>query len=179
MTHTSRYLSFALAALLPWTTALAKDPRKAELVLKDMAGNTARLSDLRGKIVVLNFWATWCGPCKAEIPMLVGAAKKYGPRGVVFIAASLDEPKTRSRVPDFVAAHGMTFPVWVGADADDLDRLAMGPAVPATAVLDADGHIVARVWGQLREEEVCERLDWLLGPRTGPAPPSLVKHLDR
>src|SRR5262245_17329579 len=176
MTIKSRYLSFVLAALLPWTAALAKDPPKAELVLKDMAGKTIRLSDQRGKIVVLNFWATWCGPCKAEIPMLVDAAKKYGPQGVVFIAASLDEPKTRSRIPDFVAAHGMTFPVWVGVGAEDLDRLAMGPAVPATAFLDAEGHIVARVWGQLREEEICERLDWLLGPRTGPAPPSLVKH---
>lgn len=179
MTPKPCYLSFVLAALLLWTVVLAKDPPKAELVLKDTVGKTVRLSDLRGKIVVLNFWAAWCVPCKAEIPMLADAAKKYGSAGVVFVAASLDEPKTRSRLPDFVAAHGMTFPVWVGASVGDLDRLAMGPAVPATAFLDAEGHIVARVWGQLRDEEVYERLDWLLGPRTGPAPQALVKHLDR
>jgi len=177
---TRKSLSYAFAALL--TVAAvgpAKDPPKAELVLKDVNGQRVRLSELRGKIVVLNFWATWCGPCKAELPLLVDAAKKYSPRGVVFIAASLDDAKSRSKVPEFVAAHGIDFPVWVGAGADDLDRLAMGPAVPATAILDAEGRIVARVWGQLREEELCERLDWLLGPRSDPAPPSLVKHLEK
>src|ERR1051325_6896929 len=129
--------------ILPWAVAVAallspaKDLPKAELGLKDSSGQRVRLSDLRGKLVVLNFWATWCGPCKAEMPMLVEAEKKYGSRGVVFIGASLDEPKTRSKIPEFLAAHQVAFPVWVGASGDDLDRLGMGPAGPATPVLDA------------------------------------------
>ncbi len=157
---------------------LAKDPPKAELVLKDSAGERSRLSDLRGKVVVLNFWATWCGPCKAELPLLVEAEKKYAPRGVVFIAASLDEPKSRPRIPEFLANYHVGFPVWVGANSDDLDRLGMGPAVPATALIGAEGRIVFRLLGQMREEELHERLDWLTGPKTGPPPSSLIKHLE-
>jgi thiol-disulfide isomerase/thioredoxin len=156
----------------------AKDPPRAELNLKDLNGQKVRLSELRGKIVVLNFWATWCGPCNAEMPMLVEFGKKYSLQGVVFIGASLDEPKTRSRIPAFLAEHGIEFPVWIGATGNDLDRLDMGPAVPATAFLDAEGRIVSRVQGQIRREEVVERLDWLTGLRTTAAPAVLVKHLE-
>src|SRR5436305_11823937 len=81
------------AALLVPLAALSKDAPKAELNLKNADGQRVRLSELRGKPVVLNFWATWCGPCKAEMPMLVEAEKTYGGRGIVFIAASLDEAK--------------------------------------------------------------------------------------
>src|SRR5690242_711151 len=90
-------------------------PPKTDLALKDAEGHRVRLSDYRGKAVVLNFWATWCGPCNAEMPALVEAEKIYGPRGVVFIAASLDDAKTKAKIPDFVSKYHVTFPVWVGA----------------------------------------------------------------
>jgi thiol-disulfide isomerase/thioredoxin len=154
-------------------------PPKADLTLKDSEGHRVRLSDYRGKVVVLNFWATWCGPCNAEMPALVEAEKNYGTRGVVFIGASLDDAKSKSKIPEFLGKYHVTFPIWLGATADDLAKLAMGPAVPATAFFDQEGHIVSRIWGQFREEEVKERLEWLTGPRTGPAPPALVKHLDQ
>ena len=153
-------------------------PRKVELTLKDMAGHRVRLSEFRGKVVVLNFWATWCGPCKAEMPALVAAEKDYASRGVVFVGASLDESKTRSQIPVFLSKYEVKFPVWVGATADDLAKLEMGPAVPATAFIDAEGQILFRVWGQFRDAEVKERLEWLTGPRTGPPPSALVKHLE-
>jgi thiol-disulfide isomerase/thioredoxin len=176
----SRRLPSALLAaglLLP-SPGPAKDPPKAELVLKDTHGQRVRLSDLRGKVVVLNFWATWCGPCNAEMPMLVEAEKEYGPRSVAFIGASLDEPKGQSKIPGFLATRHIGFPVWIGANGDDLDRLGLGVAVPATAFLDAEGHILARILGQMRGEEVRERLDWLTGPKTAPPPNPLVKHLE-
>jgi len=159
-------------------TGLPKELPKADLTLKDMNGQRVRLRDYRGKIVVLNFWATWCGPCKAELPLLVEAEKDYSSRGVVFLAASLDDEKTRRQVPAFISAHQLSFPVWLGATGDDLAKLGMGEAVPATAFLDQEGHIVARVLGQLRKEEVKERLEWLTGDRTAPAPPAVVKHLE-
>src|SRR5580658_8614207 len=110
----------------------AKEAPKSDLTLKDAGGQKVRLRDLRGKIVVLNFWATWCGPCKAEMPMLVEMEKQYRGLGVVFIAASLDDAKSRAKIPAFVAEHQIGFPVWYGATAEDLDRLKLGDAVPAT-----------------------------------------------
>jgi hypothetical protein len=88
----------------------------------------------------------------------------------------LDDGKSRSQIPAFVNKHHVGFPVWLGATADDLDRLGMGLAVPATAFLDQEGHIVSRVHGQIREEELKERLEWLLGSGTAPAPPAFIRH---
>jgi thiol-disulfide isomerase/thioredoxin len=166
-------LSLSLAALA------AKATRQADLNLKDTSGQHVRLRDYRGKVVVVNFWATWCGPCKEEMPLLVSADKEYGPRGVVFIAVSLDDPKNTREILAFLKARNVNFPAWVGATSDDLERLEMGPAVPATAFLDAEGQIVARVQGQIRQAELTERLDWLTGAYTGNPPDAVVKHLEK
>ena len=74
---------------------------------------------------------------------------------------------------------GVRFPVWLGAGPDDLSKLGMGEAVPDTAFLDQDGIIFARVRGEIRKAEVEERLQWITGDRTGPAPKALVIHLDK
>ena len=151
---------------------------KAGLTARDMGGKRVHLRDYHGKIVVLNFWATWCGPCREELPMLVASASEYAGRGVQFIAVSLDDSKGMRHVPEFVTRYHIDFPVLVGATADDLDRLKMGPAVPATAFFDQEGHIVARVSGEIRKTELQQRIDWLLGDRKSPAPEPFVSHLD-
>jgi len=165
--------------LLASALAPAADAPQADLTLKDAGGQKVRLRDLRGKVVVLNFWATWCGPCNAEMPMLVEMEKQYAGRGVVFIGASLDDAKSKGKIPAFLSEHKIGFSVWYSATAEDMDQLKMGDAVPATAFLDAEGHIVARIMGQARPEEVTERLDWLTGGKAGPAPPAVVKHLEK
>jgi thiol-disulfide isomerase/thioredoxin len=167
------------AALLAAGLALAADVPKADLTLNDAAGRKVKLRDLRGKPVVLNFWATWCGPCAAELSMLAEMEKEYGGRGAVFIGASMDDAKTAGKAPAFLAEHHVGFPIWYGATADDLDQFKLGNAVPATAFLDAEGRIVARILGQPRPEEVRERLDWLTGDRSGPAPRPLARHLEK
>jgi thiol-disulfide isomerase/thioredoxin len=154
--------------------AVGQTPR-AELNLKSMDGQHVRLSDYRGKVVVLNFWATWCAPCAAEIPMLVQAEKYYNPKGVVFIAASVDDRKSKKSVPNFVNRYSVGFPVWLDATTRDLSRLGMGAAVPATLFLDRQGRIAASVEGQMREGDLRERLDWLLGGRSGPPPPAALR----
>ena len=154
--------------------AAGQAPR-AQLSLRSIDGQHVRLSDYRGKVVVLNFWATWCIPCAAELPMLVQAEKYYNPKGVVFIAASVDDGKSKKSVPNFVNKYNVGFPVWLDATTGDLLRLGMGAAVPATAFLDQEGRIVARVEGQMREGDLRERIDWLLGDRIGPAPPAALR----
>jgi thiol-disulfide isomerase/thioredoxin len=167
---------FALSALAA-ALAVSADLPKADLTLKDAQDQKVRLRDLRGKPLLLNFWATWCGPCKAEMPMLVELEKQYRGQGVVFIAVSLDDAKSKAKIPAFVAENQIGFPVWYGATSDDLDRLKLGGAVPATVFLDSEGHIVARILGQARREEVKERLDWLTGDKSGEPPQAVVKHL--
>jgi thiol-disulfide isomerase/thioredoxin len=168
---------FLAVTMLPLNGA--KEPAPADLTLKDARGQKVRLRDYRGKIVILNFWATWCKPCNEEMPLLVEAEKTYGSRGVVFLGASLDDDKSKKLVPVFLNKYQIGFPIWYDATPDDLQRLKMGPAVPATAFLDQEGHILMRIEGQMRQEELKERLEWLTGDRTGPAPQPLVTHLEK
>jgi thiol-disulfide isomerase/thioredoxin len=157
--------------------AIAKNLRPVDLPLKDLKGQKVHLRDYRGKVVVLNFWATWCVPCREEMPMFVEMEKEYGPRGVVFVAASLDDRESRPKIPDFIAKFNIGFPVLTGASTMDLDDLKLGQALPATAFLDQEGRIVARVLGQAQKGDLKERLDWLTGDRSGPAPNPVVQHL--
>jgi thiol-disulfide isomerase/thioredoxin len=166
-----------ISALLVSAIGLAGDSRPVSLPFKDMDGKKVNVRDLRGKIVVLNFWATWCVPCKAEMPMLVEAEKEYAPKGVQFIAVSLDDRQTRPKIPDFIGEFKIGFPVWVGASTMDLEDLKLGEALPATAFLDRQGNIAARVLGQIPKDELLERLTWLTGDRKGPAPNPLVRHV--
>ena len=150
--------------------------RAPNLELKDLAGKTEKVSDLRGSIAVINFWATWCVPCREELPLLGKLEKEYAGKNVRFIAASADEAKNRAALERFVSAHQIGMEVWVGADLDMLERAGLGNELPATLIVDEEGQVVARVLGEAREEDIRLPLDWLLGGRSGPAPAPQVKH---
>jgi thiol-disulfide isomerase/thioredoxin len=168
-----------LLATIPFAFSGPKKASPVDLTLTGLDGKRVHLRDQRGNIVVLNFWATWCGACKEEMPMLVEAQKTWGPKGVIFLGASLDDKGTKKDVPEFIRKFQITFPVWLGAGPDDLAKLGMGEAVPDTAFLDQDGIVFARVRGEIRKAELEERLDWITGDRTRPAPQALVIHLDQ
>jgi thiol-disulfide isomerase/thioredoxin len=87
-------------ALLPG--ALPKPPAKAHLKLKDLDGKSVRVQDLQGRIVVLNFWATWCRPCWEELPLMVRSSREYAGRDVLFVGVSIDVPKGIKSIPGLI-----------------------------------------------------------------------------
>jgi thiol-disulfide isomerase/thioredoxin len=143
--------------------------------LKDLSGAPHRLADLRGSIVVFNFWATWCGPCRAELPMLTSLSREYRAKNVRFIAASADAPKTRDKIGPFLSENVITLDVWVGADLDMLEHAGLGNVLPGTLIIDDQGDVVARIMGQAREEDIRQPLDWLLSGKSGTPPQPLTK----
>ena len=163
----------ALLLITVGSAFAARNVRK--LTLRDLNGNKARLSDYQGRIVVLNFWATWCGPCKEELPRLARMADQYAAKNVAFVLASIDEQKKLEAVRDFVAQQKVSLPVWVGADVDLLEQLSGTNVVPATLIIDDKGEIVRAINGEAREEDVKEAVEWLLRGKKGEAPAERVK----
>lgn len=159
-------------SLCTWTFA-AKNVHK--IVLRDLDGNKVRLSDFQGRIVVLNFWATWCGPCKEELPRLSTISQDYAERNVSFLLASIDEQKKLPAVKNYVTQQNITLPVLVGASTDLLNDISGTYVVPATLIVDPDGQIVRAINGEARVEDVKEAVDWLLSGKKGPAPEARVK----
>lgn len=171
-----RTLPSLLTLLVCLITPAAQAKRAPNIQLKDLSGNAHRLADLRGSIVVLNFWATWCGPCREELPMLSRLNEQYSAKKVHFIAASADKPEDRRKVDEYLKQNNPTLDVWLGADLDMLESAGLGDVLPGTLILDEQGEVVTRIMGQAREEDVKAPLDWLLGSKAGPAPPALVRH---
>ena len=166
-----------LLTLVSARPAWVEQEQPVELRFHDLYGRAQSVESFRGKIVVVNFWATWCVPCAHEMPMLVQLEKKYADQGVAVIGVTLDDAKTVSGVPKFIRKKKITFPIWVGATADDLARLGLGQALPATLFLDKQGNAAGRVLGELREKGLRHRVEWMLGHHSGTPPPPLENHL--
>lgn len=131
------------------------------------AGEKVRLHELRGRPVVLNFWATWCGPCKVEIPMLQAAYDATDRTGFHLLAVT-DEGQ--SIVRDFIAAENMSFPVLFDVGGRAGSRYGI-QAIPTTIFIDADGVVAARHTGVLTAEMIQAYLDQMMvAPE--PAPPA-------
>ncbi len=118
--------------------------------LKDMNGRDVRLADFKGKPIILNFWATWCGPCKAEIPDLLAFAHAHKD-AVTVLGISIDD--SPEDLKPFVAEHQMDYPVLVGLGHDELlDAFDAAFAVPISWVIRPDGTVQAKGIGpQTRE----------------------------
>ena len=127
-----------------------------------------------GKILVVNFWATWCAPCRKEIPLLVGVQSEYGLRGVQVVGPSIDEPEDREEAERFTRDMRVNYPVLYGHTTEDMKPLGLATAIPATAIFDRDGRRAFRIIGEVPEEAIRSRLDWLLSDRTAAAPPELI-----
>jgi thiol-disulfide isomerase/thioredoxin len=131
--------------------------------LKDMNGVDVKLASFKGKPIVLNFWATWCGPCRAEIPSLVELNTQYGQEGkdVVILGISVDDPV--EKLKPYASQMKMNYPVLVGAGRDDVQD-AFGPlwGIPVTVFIDRDGKIAKKHSGIASKEQFEQEIKALL-----------------
>ena len=124
------------------------------LVLTGLDGKSVRVDSLLAKgPVVLNFWATWCKPCKVEMPYLEKVQEELGPSGVHFAAISLDSRRSEKRVAEYLEKYGVTLPVYLDPEAR-LAKLFRVAAIPTTVVLGQDGKIHHQTRGFRRGDEV-------------------------
>ncbi len=155
--------------------SLAAPRTVPDLSLKDLSGQKQKLSSLRGNIVVLSFWATWCGPCQEELPRLSRLNATYVGKPVRFIAVSIDEAKSRNQISSFLEQRDIHLPVWTGATPDTMEQVGLTNIVPSTLILDQDGRPITRITGEAHMSDISSRLDWLLNHRPGPAPEPVLK----
>ena len=141
----------------------------AVLALKDLTGADQSLAGYRGRVVVLNFWATWCEPCKKEMPDLSAIQNDYAALGVQVIGAAGDEAAESAKVLKFIREFKVNFPIWVGAKTEDMERFGVGTVLPATVIVDRDGKIVWREIGIVKPVELRKKLDSLLLPKVNEA----------
>lgn len=140
--------------------------REAELVLTDLFGVQQKLSSLRGRIVVLNFWATWCGPCRKEMPDLTRIQNQYAAFGVQVVGATADTMAESKAVRQFIKDVPVNFPIWLGATKEQMAAFGLGPALPGTAIIGRDGKIVATFPGVITHEAIKKHLDKLVAEAT-------------
>jgi peroxiredoxin len=133
--------------------AATKGHSAPDFVLTDLQGRTVKLSDLRGKAVVLNFWATWCPPCKEEIPWFVELQKRYGSQGLQIVGVSMDDDRDQKDVEKFAAANSINYPVLLGKE-NVAEQYGGIDYLPTTFYIDRDGIVMDRVFGQPGRDEI-------------------------
>ena len=128
----------------------------------DRDGNRIKLSDMRGKPVVLNFWASWCGPCKSEMPDFEEAYKEYG-GDITFMIVNLTDGKneTVDTAQAFIDSQGYTFPVYFDTDSNGAAAYGVS-SIPVTYFIDAQGYLVAYGRGALNGETLKSGIDMLI-----------------
>ena len=175
MTPSPSRLLTTLLLFLELCSPFAFAKRVPDPAFKTVDGQSQRLSTFRGQIVVVNFWATWCGPCQEELPRLNQIAASYSGKPVTFVFISIDDPKDRSKIPATLSKLHVDFTSWVNADTDTLSDFGLGNIVPGTIVLDETGQPIARIMGEAKEDDVRKPVDWLLAGRKGDPPQAITK----
>jgi cytochrome c biogenesis protein CcmG/thiol:disulfide interchange protein DsbE len=152
----------AITSAMPWlrhtenhssaeACPLDAQPANLNFTLKDMNEKEVTLSSYKGKVILLDFWATWCGPCKVEIPGFVEMQNTYGPKGLQVIGISIDD--RAEQLKPFAAEFKMNYPVLQGLGRDDVTD-ALGPilGLPTTLIISREGKICAAHAGMTSRE---------------------------
>jgi thiol-disulfide isomerase/thioredoxin len=142
-------------------TAQMKSGTAPDFTLQSLDGKTVRLSDFRGKPVVLNFWATWCGPCKIEMPWFVDLQKQYGPSGVQFLGVAMDDASPKD-IAEFAASMKVNYPILIGKESvgDDYGGVQF---LPETFYIDRNGKVIDKAFGLKGRGEIEDDIKKLLG----------------
>ena len=130
--------------------------------LRNIKGNYESLESYRGEVVVLNFWATWCAPCRIEMPSFEKLYRRYRSEGVTVLAITLDK-NSENKIKSFVDEYGLSFPILLD-EKGEVERLYPSMTIPFTYIIDRQGRIVARVDGAKNWEssETFEAIEYLL-----------------
>lgn len=149
------FVSILVIALLAGCTDKGRGPQPdtmaSDFSLKDMNGKTVRLSDYKGKVVLLEFWATWCPPCRASVPGLEKLHKEYKDKGVVLLAVSMDEGGDEE-VRSYIRESGITYTVLKGTEEVAVQYQVR--SIPLLLVLNKEGKISKRYIGMGSDEDL-------------------------
>ncbi len=155
----------------PTLTGDAVGSSAPDFALNTVDGKQVKLSDLRGKAVLLNFWATWCGPCKVEIPWFMELEKQYGPQGLVVVGVAMDDD-AKDSVPKFAQEMKMDYTVLLGTN-QVADQYGGVEGLPTTFYIGRDGKIVRKVAGLASHSEIEDDIKAALQTSpAGQAPPA-------
>ena len=132
-----------------------------EFSLESLQGKTVRLSDYHGKAVLLNFWATWCQPCKIEMPWFEDLQKQYGPQGLQVVGIAMDDA-SKEDIAKFVKQMGVNYPILLGKESVG-DAYGGVQFLPSTFFIDREGKIVDHIFGLKSRSEIEDEIKQSLG----------------
>lgn len=115
-------------------------------IVKDLENNKIHFTQFKGKVVFINLWATWCGPCRAEMPTIQALYEKVKQEDIQFVMLSLDEDRDREKVSRFIEKNNYSFPVYMPSG--NLSPQLQVPSIPTTFIVDKQGNIVQRKVGK-------------------------------
>ncbi len=137
---------------LPTDEGLAKGELAPDFELTTLKGEDMRLSDYRGKAVILNFWATWCPPCRAEMPHMQTFYENQQDKDVEVVAVNLTtEDRDMTEIKNFVEEFGLSFPIPMDVDGD-IGALYQAFSIPTSYIIDREGRILHKIVGPMDEE---------------------------
>ncbi len=136
-----------------------------DITLPDLEGNQRSLSEWQGKVIVLNFWATWCSPCRKEIPEFIELQKQFGDKGLQFIGIAVEELEPAKEYSNHA---GINYPILIGQPTAINFSVPLGnmiSTVPFTVIFDRQGNVVHKQLGEISKKNIQEIIRPLLGKR--------------
>lgn len=135
-------LALCLGLALAPAAARAEGQVAPDFTLRDIENKEVKLSEFKGKVVVMSFWATWCQPCKAEMPHLQKMLDELGSKGLVVLSVSIDDARASSQVKPYIKQNQFTFPVLLDKETTVVSQYNPDKTVPFAVVIGRDGKVI-------------------------------------